>query len=191
LEVRLQGQAAPTAYIGVETLRKRSGHDPTVDGVLDSSYEPVVIAGQPYAVSEALYATDREAYLAVAATVEESRNVLGELSARYTACLKSELREVSFVHYADTAYLKTSNDKGRVVLEDTSFVSDGADRLYFPPAHSPDENADLLVHRLDPYSIINCFDLFTQEAAARVAQAYGAGTLDSLYPPPVTAVETP
>jgi hypothetical protein len=24
-----------------------------------------------------------------------------------------------------------------------------------------------------------------------VAQAYGAGTLDSLYPPPVTAVETP
>jgi Abortive infection C-terminus len=173
----------------VGTLHKRSGHDPTIDSVLDSVYDPVLIAGQPYAVSDALYATDREAYLAVAATVEESRNVLGELSTRFAACLKPDLRAVSFVHYADTAYLKTSNEKGEVTLEDTSFVSDGAGKLVFSPARSPNENADLLVQRFDPYSIINCFDLFTGEAAARVAEAYGAGTLDSLYPPLAVAGE--
>jgi hypothetical protein len=175
------------------TPPKRSGHDPTIDGVLDSVYEPVDIAGQPYAVSEALYATDREAYLAVAATVEESRNVLAELSTRYPACLKPELREVSFVHFGATAYLKTSDDKGQVMLEDTSFVSDvsdDGDAPFFSPGHSPDENADLLARRFDPYSIISCFSLFTDEAAARIAQAYGAGNLDSLFPPPAAAGET-
>lgn len=170
--------------------QKRSGPDPTIDGVLDSVYEPVDIAGQPYAVSEALYATDREAYLAVAATVEESRNVLGELSIRYPACLKSELREVSFVHYGVTAYLKTADDEGRVILEDTSFVSDSTTGLFFSPANSPDKNADLLARQFDPYSIINCFSLFTDEAAANIAHAYEAGNLDSLYPPPVVAGET-
>jgi hypothetical protein len=172
------------------TTQKRSGPDPTIDGVLDTVYEPVDIAGQPYAVSEALYATDREAYLAVAATVDESRNVLGELSTRYPACLKSELREISFVHYGVTAYLKTSNDKGQIMLEDTSFVSNPTDGLFFSPAHSPSENADLLVSKFDPYSIINCFSMFTDGAAAKIAQAYDAGTLDSLFPTPATAGKT-
>ena len=42
--------------------RKRSGPNRTIDKVLDIVYDPVIIAGQPYAVSEALYAIDRETY---------------------------------------------------------------------------------------------------------------------------------
>jgi len=161
---------------------KESGHSQTIDKLLDILYDPVVMAGQPYAVSEALYATDREAYLAVAVGVDESHNVVSELAQRYPDCLKPSLREITFVHYANVAYLKTLNEKGEVDLEDTSFVSDGADGLFFPASNSADENAALLVCRFDPYSIISCFELFTNEAMERVAQAYQAGTLDSLFP---------
>jgi hypothetical protein len=166
------------------TYQKSAGNNPTVDKVLDTIYEPVEIAGQPYAVSEALYATDREAYLAVAATVEESRDVLPDLSVRFPACLRPEVRDVTFVHFANTAYLKTSNDKGEVNLEDTSFITRGSSELFFSPTHSPDENAGLLA-KFDPFSIINCFELFTHEATTRIGQAQDAGILDTLFPPAV------
>jgi hypothetical protein len=86
------------------------------------------------------------------------------------------------VHYAGVAYLKTNDDKENLSLEDTSFIASGRERLLFPSSHSPNQNADLLVQEFDPYSIINCFDLFTAEAAARVAQAYEDGTLESMFP---------
>jgi hypothetical protein len=98
---------------------------------------------------------------------------------------------VGFVHYANTAYLKTSDDKGEIILEDTSFVSGVPDGLFFSPTNSPDKNADLLAGRFDPYSIINCFSLFTVEAAEHIAEAHEAGTLDSLFPPPAISRETP
>lgn len=156
------------------TQPKQAGHSRTIDKLLDSVYDPVMIVGQPYAVSEVLYATDREAYLAVAASVDESRNVVAEVAAQHPSCLKPSIREISFVHYASVAYLKTLDEKGTVLLEDTSFVSEGADGMFFSPSNSADKNADLLVHELEPYSIINCFDLFTSEAAGRVAQVYEA-----------------
>lgn len=160
-----------------------TGHNLTVDALLDTLYEPVSIAGEPYMVSEVLYAIDREAYLAILATVEESRNVIVDMGRQYQGLLKPELREISFVHYSNVVYLKTSNEKREIILEDTSFVSGGDDGLFFSPSRSPEENADLLTHRFDPYSIITCFSLFTNEAAEKIAQAYEAGTLDSLFPP--------
>src|SRR5579864_3820530 len=156
---------------------KHAGHSRTIDKLLDTVFDPVMIAGEPYSVSEALYATDREAYLAFAASVEESRNVLTEIAAQNPSCLKRSIREVTFVHHANVAYLKTLDDEGTVVLEDTSFISGGADGMFFPPSNSAEKNAELLVHQFDPYSIINCFDLFTSEAAQKVAQAYEASRL--------------
>lgn len=152
------------------TQPKQSGHSRTIDKLLDSIYEPVAIAGQPYAVSEALYAVDREAYLSVTASVDESRNVFAEFEANHPSCLKPSIREIRFVHYANTAYLKTLDEQGTVELEDTSIISDGAGGLFFSLSNSANKNADLLVNQFDPYSIINCFDLFTTEAAERVAQ---------------------
>jgi hypothetical protein len=133
----------------------------------------VDIAGQPYDVSEILYATDREAYLAVAALVDESRDVLTELDAQYPSSLKSTLREIRFLHYDGVAYLKTVDENGKVELEDTASVGGKGD-LFFLPDNSADANAELLVQKLGGYSIINCFDLFTSEAAQRIADEFQA-----------------
>jgi hypothetical protein len=172
------------------TQPKVSAHSRTIDKLLDSLHDPVVIAGQPYTVSEALYAVDREAYLSVAASVDESRNVVAEFEAQYPSSLKPSIREIRFVHYASVAYLKTLDEQGTVELEDTSFISDGADGLFFSPSNSADENAGLLVNKFDPYSIINCFDLLTSEAAEKVAQAYEASKPAPLLLPEAASGET-
>jgi hypothetical protein len=170
------------------TQPKSTGHSRTIDKLLDTIFPSVNIAGQPYDVSEALYATDREAYLAVAASVDESRNVLAELDAQYPSSLKSTLREIKFLHYDGVAYLKTLDDKGAVELEDTAFVSgDGQGDLFFPLNNSADDNAELLVRKLDGYSIINCFDLFTDEAAQKIADAYQASQQQPLSLPRAAA----
>jgi hypothetical protein len=153
------------------TQPKATGHNRTIDKLLDTVYDPVTMLGQSYAVSEALYATDRDAYHAVAASVDESRNVLAELATQHPACIKPSIREIGFVHYDGVAYLKTVDDTGNMVLEDTSFVSGSGDEgVFFPQTNSANANAELLVRRLDAYSIINCFDLFTSEAAQRIAE---------------------
>lgn len=165
---------------------QRSRQSKTVDKVIDVNYEPVLIAGQPYTVSEALHAIDAEAYFALAAAVKESRNVHTDLSTKYPNSLNPDIEEVSFVHFEDSVYLKVAMHGAEIVLTDTEFISSGENRQYFSPLRSPDENADRLLTEFDPYSIINCFDLFTAEAAARVAEAYEGGKL-GLLPPPVDA----
>jgi hypothetical protein len=162
------------------TQPKPTGHSNTIDKLLDTIYDPVTMVGQPYAISEALYATDREAYFAFAASVEESRNLVADLAAQHPFCLKPSIREISFVHYENVVYLKTLDETGTVELEDTSFISDGANGLFFPPANSADKNAELLVHKFDPYSIINCFDLFTSEAAEKIARSFEASRSHAL-----------
>jgi|SRR5579872_5975967 len=156
------------------TQPKATGHSRTIDELLDTVYEPVIMLGQSYDVSDALYATDRDAYHAVAASVDESRNVLAELATQHPACIKPSIQEIGFVHYESVAYLKTVDDTGNIKLEDTSFVSGGGEGLFFPPTNSADANAELLVGRLDAYSIINSFDLFTREAAQRIAEEFEA-----------------
>jgi hypothetical protein len=152
------------------TQPKSTVHSRTIDKLLDTVFPAVDIAGQPYDVSEVLYATDREAYLAVAASVDESRNVFAELDTQHPVSLKPTIREIKFLHYEGVAYLKTVDDKGNVELEDTAFISGGGEAdLFFPLHNSADVNAELLVQKLDRYSIINCFDLFTSEAAQRIA----------------------
>jgi hypothetical protein len=126
---------------------------------------------------------DREAYLAAAATIDESRNIVRELSVRYPNCIRPALREITFVHHAGIVYLKTLDDKENLELEDTSFISDRTDDdVFFTSSHSPNVNADLLVQQFDPYSIINCFQIFTSEAGERIAQAFQGGVLETLFP---------
>lgn len=145
----------------------------TVDKLLDLDDEPVVIAGQPYAVSEALYATDPNAYGAVCAAVKESRNCLDELSAKYPNYLEPTIVHIAFVHFENYVYLKVGYSKGEVTLTDTEFIAgEDLESCYFSLSRSPDENADLLVNQFDPVSIINCFDLFTQAAADGIANEH-------------------
>lgn len=150
--------------------------DETVDWILDNESEPAIIAGQTYRLSEALRAIDPDAYRAVVAAVSESQNILDDLCDKYPDSIRPEIKYVGFVHYDDDVFLKTVNAVGEVMLTNTEFISTG-DELhhnYFTNVRSPDENADLLVKDFDPYSIINCFELFTEEAAVAVARAYQA-----------------
>ncbi len=168
------------------TQAKPPDQSRTIDKLLDTVYDPVTMIGQPYALSEALYATDRRAYLAVVASVDESRNVLTELAGQHPSCLKPSIREISFIHYEDVAYLKTLDDRGMVDLEDTSFISRGEDELFFPPSNSADNNAELLVKSFDAYSIIMCFNLFTSESSQKIADEFERNRSQALTPPQTT-----
>jgi hypothetical protein len=70
---------------------QRPGQNATVDKLIDITYGPVDIAGQPYAVSEALYGTDPKAYFDIAAAVEESRNIHGDVSQKYIDYVRPEI----------------------------------------------------------------------------------------------------
>lgn len=149
--------------------------NPTVDKLLEDTEEQVVIAGQPYTASEALFATDPKAYQAVAAAVTESRNILEELTKKYPGALRPDLVHIGFVHYDEGVYIKLVRTDGKMDLTDTEFVAGRArDGQFFSPSHSPEENANLMVNEFDPYSIINCFEIFTEDAAREVAKAYEA-----------------
>lgn len=166
------------------TKETRPPKNSTVDKILDMENEPVLIAGQPYAVSEALYATDPKAYEAIAAVIQESRNCLDELSVKNPHCVKPAIVHVGFVHYEEIVYLKTIDRRGEVSLTNTDFISDDdLEGNFFSWSRSPDENADLLVGEFDPFSIINCFDFFTETAASRIGAAHQAGTLAFLFEP--------
>jgi hypothetical protein len=147
----------------------------TVDKILDMENEPVVIAGQPYVVSEALYATDPDAYGSVVAAVMESRDCLDTLKTKYPNCLEPSIVHIGFVHFEESVYLKTVCANGKVTLTNTEFVvGPNIDGSYFSWLQSPDDNADLLVNEFDPVSIINCFDFFSTAAAERIAAEYEA-----------------
>jgi hypothetical protein len=38
--------------------------------------------------------------------------------------------------------------------------------------NTPDKNVDLLLNEFDPLSIIDCFDIFTDEAARKIAEEF-------------------
>lgn len=143
----------------------------TVDKLLDMDDDPVLIAGQPYAVSEALFATDPKAYATMIAAVTESRNVAAEISDKYENYMRPSIRHVGFVHYEQSVYLKTIDSHGDIDLTDTDFIDeDDSGNRYFSNTRSADENADLLIQRFSALGIVNCFELFTEEAAERIYQ---------------------
>jgi hypothetical protein len=160
----------------------RPSRSKTVDKVIDLNYEPVDIAGHFYAVSEALYGTDSKAYNVFASAVEESRSVHNELREKYREFIRSDIEQVTFVHFEDTVYLKIMDQEGKMDLVDTEFITDDGEDLTFSHSKTPDENAELLITVFEPESIVNCFDLFTEEGNSIIMQAKNAGTLSVLFP---------
>lgn len=153
----------------------------TADWLLDNVWEPVIIAGQTYPVSEALHVADPRAYQAVTAAISESRNVLPELHEKYPGSIRPEITHVGFVQYEGAVYLKTVTLDGQINLADTEFISRGGGLgdYYFSVLRRPDENATLMVNNFAAYSIINCFELFTDEGANAVARAFEANRNDA------------
>jgi len=142
-----------------------------LDRLFDFNEEAVIVAGIAYATSDLLFATDYDAYRAFEALLEESRDFLAELKSKYPKCLKPSIAGISFVHFEEKVYLKVQNISNELQLTDTDFIS-GEPDLFFPASNAPNDNADLLLNEFDPYSIINCFDIFTDEAARKIAEEF-------------------
>lgn len=159
------------------TKDARPPKNSTVDKILDMTNEPVLIAGQPYAVSEALFAADQDAYGAVVAAVKESRNFLAELADKFPDCVRPTVSHIGFVHYEDTVYLKVIENDDDESFTDTAFIAGDLETNFFSEANSPDQNAELFLRQFDGFSIINCFDIFTEKAAHRIAGVHKEGTL--------------
>lgn len=142
-----------------------------LDKLLDFNEEAVIVAGNPYFTSDLLFATDYDAYRSYEALLEESRDFLAELKSKYPKCLKPSIAGISFVHFEEKVYLKVQNISNELRLTDTCFIS-GEPDSFFSTYNTPNDNADLLLNEFDPYSIINCFDIFTDEAARKIAEEF-------------------
>jgi len=160
-------------YAMTTPKKEKLQRDITLDMLIDMTNEIVTVAGQPYNTSEILFATDPEAYLGELSSLENSRNFLEELKKKYPYCVRADISSVKFVHYNETVYLKTSNLKEITELEDMGFISDVSyEPEMFPITNSADQNATLFLERLDPYSIINCTELFTELACQEIAKKH-------------------
>lgn len=96
--------------------------DSTLDKLLDLNDEVVTIGGQPYLLSEILYAVDPESYFAELVSTEISRNFIEELKIKYPSYVRSDLITLQFVHHNDSVYLKTLDSKGDIELDNMAFI---------------------------------------------------------------------
>ena len=149
--------------------------DTTLDKLLDLNDEVIMVGGQPYLFSEVLYAVDPESYFAELALIEISRNFIKELKIKYPNYVRSNLVTLQFVHHNDTVYFKTIDVKGDIELDNMAFITAGDpdhEAEMFSKSNSPDENANVFLEQLDPFSIINCTDIFSEQAAIDVADEH-------------------
>jgi len=142
-----------------------------LDKLLDFNEEAVIVAGIPYATSDLLFATDYDAYRSYEALIEESRDFLAELKSKYPKCLKPSIAGISFVHFEEKVYLKTRSITNEIQITDAEFSNLNLESR-ISSNNTPDKNVDLLLNEFDPLSIIDCFDIFTDEAARKIAEEF-------------------
>lgn len=108
-----------------------------------------------------------------------SLEILPQLREKYPRFLRPEITSVRLVQSQDRCYLEitTAERLNEHLVDETSkrtdlaFIADGpphADSRFFSPARSITENAHRFIADFDEVSIINCTDLFTNEAALEI-----------------------
>lgn len=120
----------------------------------------------------------------VAAEFGESETLRGaemlpQLQLKYAAYLKPDIKSVKmlqrdglcFLEITSWVYSPNHNDE-KVERVDLSFISEGMKGEMFNSSRSESENAKKFIDQLDPYSIIMCTPLFTEEAAQKIADEY-------------------
>jgi hypothetical protein len=108
----------------------------------------------------------------------QSLEILPQLREKYPRYLRPETTSVKFVQSQNRCYLEltTADSVNDYLVDETSkrtdlaFISNGSgdDDPTFSSRRSITENAHRFVSDLDVVSIINCTDLFTRAAAARI-----------------------
>jgi hypothetical protein len=111
--------------------------------------------------------------------IPRGAEMLPQLQLKYAAYLKPEIKSVRmlqkeglcFLEITSWVYSPNHNDE-KVERVDLSFISEGMEREMFNPSRAESENAGKFINELDPYSIIMCTSLFTEEASQRIADEY-------------------
>jgi len=91
------------------------------------------------------------------------------LKKKFPDYLKSEYHSIKIIHIGDIVFLETARRRHKGINDeiieriDLSIILEGEDNM-FVDSRSPMDNARVFMHRLDEYSIINCTDLFTNDA---------------------------
>lgn len=108
-------------------------------------------------------------------SARQSIEILPQLREKYPQYLRPEIIFVQFVQSHDRCYLEitTASQVGDYLVDemskrtDLAFVSDGSG-VFFSPSSPVTENIRRFFLEFDEMSIINCTDLFTNEAATRI-----------------------
>ncbi len=110
----------------------------------------------------------------VDASTARSVEILPGLRTRYGDALRPDITSVKIVQVRDVCFLETVRQtmpqhRDEIVERtDLSFISDGSQPM-FPVERPAEENATRFLADMDGYGIINCTNLFTEEAARRIA----------------------
>lgn len=108
---------------------------------------------------------------------EQAVEILSSLQELYPIYLKPDIKSVKIVQRDDICFLEITSQvhpnirDERVERIDLEFIAE-KDGQMFPVTCSAQENADKFVNKLDPYSMIMCTPLFTEEACYEIAQNY-------------------
>lgn len=111
--------------------------------------------------------------------------ILPKLKEQYGDYLRPEIMSVKLGQSIDRCFLEVvtwkigEDDTDDFYIQDEiikrtdlSFVREGEDVLFFQPDRKVTENANRFVEDFDEYSIINCTDLFTDEAATLILKRW-------------------
>jgi|RhiMethySRZTD1v2_1073278.scaffolds.fasta_scaffold25178_1 T5orf172 domain. len=106
--------------------------------------------------------------------------MLPRLRERYAQYIRSEIKSVKMVHKEGLSFLEITSQVNKYLKDerteriDLSFIYLG--EIEGPPTfstvRSPQENAEMFIQELDPYSIIMCTPLFTEAACREIAGTY-------------------
>ena len=120
--------------------------------------------------------------------VYEAVEILGHLKRKYPNMIRDRIKSARIYQTRIRCYLEILEEdklqEGRLVDQtirrsDLAFIGELPDDpededviLLFNPRNKVTENARIFVEEFDSYSIINCTDLFTEEAAQKVSDEY-------------------
>jgi hypothetical protein len=120
----------------------------------------------------------------VAAEFKETETLNGaemlpHLRLKYASYLKPEIKSVKMLQKSSLCFLEITSwaltpnhEDERIERIDLEFIGGRGERHMFNASRSPLENAEIFINELDPYSIIVCTPLFTDQACGKIADEY-------------------